>query len=154
MRLPRGATGFSNYTDPPLPDTDVRAFRGACFAAAREATGRVLEYQPPADLYHTFHTTVIAQDWDIPTIAVLCHVHLPLVAFAEPFEHRQIPTTFPEPPSWAHVFTPFGFRVLSSAELNTPMDKTDTTALAELERSAIRDWAPDRAGNVLFNFWD
>ena len=77
FRLERGATGFYEPKDGPLPEIDSRALRAAWHSSARVGGGLVgewIEQEYPRN-YHTASLTVR----DVLHI-VLCHVHLPLVA--------------------------------------------------------------------------
>ncbi|MFF8833255.1 hypothetical protein [Streptomyces sp. NPDC015131] len=78
--LPRGATGFCRPKDGPLPETELRAFRAALYAAARVAGGTVgeLEERVYPRTYHI--ATVVGHDGES---VVLCHAHHPWVAFAD-----------------------------------------------------------------------
>jgi hypothetical protein len=47
-----------------------------------------------------------------------------------------------------------GPRVLTTAELDLPIDRFDLTALGRAERAQIRYWQPATVGDLLFNEWD
>ncbi len=151
MRLSYGATCFWTHAAGPLPETDVTAFHRACFAAARQADGRVAD-RTSTTATPNFHTaTIICPHGEF---AVLCHAHLPLTAFAAPLQDGQTQLTFTDPPAWAYIFEQATLRVLTLAELTTPVEQVDMTDLAEVEHEQIRSWNPTNAGEVLFNWWD
>ncbi|MFG3721413.1 hypothetical protein ACGF8D_26800 [Streptomyces massasporeus] len=148
--LPRGATGFFQPKDGPLPEVGRRMFRAALYAAARAATGRVGQVEEQA-CPRTFHTgTVITSAGEH---VVLCHAHRPWIAFAE--ELRDWYTDeFLAPPRWAHAFTGFGFAVFDRARLTTPLADVDTSLLTPGEWRDIRLYGITTLGGVLFNSWD
>ncbi len=78
--LPRGATGFFVPQDGPLPETDLRAFRAALYAAARVAEGQVGEIEGQ-EYPLTFHTASVVDRTGESVI--LCHAHHPWIAFAQ-----------------------------------------------------------------------
>ncbi|MFD7242266.1 hypothetical protein [Streptomyces massasporeus] len=148
--LPRGATGFFQPKDGPLPEVGRRMFRAALYAAARAATGRVGQVEEQA-CPRTFHTgTVITSAGEH---VVLCHAHHPWITFAE--ELRDWYTDeFLAPPRWAHAFTDFGFAVFDRARLTTPLADVDTSILTPGEWRDIRLYSITTLGGVLFNSWD
>ncbi|GHH91874.1 hypothetical protein [Streptomyces capillispiralis] len=147
--LPRGATGFFMPKDGPLPDTDVRAFRTALYAAARVAEGRVGEFEG-REYPLTFHTASVVERTG--ESVVLCHAHHPWIAFAR--ERRNwYREEFLPPPAWAFTFTEAGFVVLSHEQLTTPLSDVDTSALSQHERRQVRAYDITTWGGVLFNAW-
>ncbi|MFH8800855.1 hypothetical protein ACH4F6_14830 [Streptomyces sp. NPDC017936] len=148
--LPRGATGFFRPKDGPLPETDLRTFRAALYAAARAAGGRVGDLEEQA-YPRTFHTATVvdgAGEW-----TVLCHAHHPWTAFAR--ERREWYTEeFLAPPPWAHAFTDHGFAVLDRAQLTLPLSDVDTSVLTRGEWREVRSYGITTLGGVLFNSWD
>lgn len=148
--LPRGATGFLRPKDGPLPDTDLRAFRGALHTAARIAGGRVGEVEERA-YPRTFHTASVL-DGTGETI-ILCHAHYPWVAFAR--ERRDwYCEEFLPPPPWAHAFAHVGFVVLDRERLTAPLCDVDTSVLTRGEWREVRLYGITTLGGVLFNAWD
>ena len=150
FRLDKGATGFRGAKDDPLPETDLQAFRAAWYTGARLAGGK------PGELVRrtysgSFHTaTVHHRDG---TQVVLCHAHLPLVAFAA--DQRQgCLDEFLDPPAWSDAFADLGFTVLAPALLNSPLSAADTSGLSRAEWVQIRAWRATGVGEVLFNSWD
>ena len=71
MLLPRGVTGIEDRHDGPPSYIDYRAFRGHCYAAAREAGWTVREVLAPhapiacnyALAVFEFHQSAIAQEY-------------------------------------------------------------------------------------------
>ncbi len=45
-------------------------------------------------------------------------------------------------------------RVLTTAELHTPLRQVDLRALGPAEHRQIAYWQPGTVGELLFNFWD
>ncbi|MCL7382289.1 hypothetical protein [Streptomyces sp. 35G-GA-8] len=148
--LPLGATGFFRPKDSPLPETELRAFRAALYAAARVAGGEVGEVEE-REYPRTFHTaTVVGRGGEN---VVLCHAHHPWVAFAK--ERRDwYGEDFLAPPPWAHAFANAGFTVLSSERLATPLSEVDTAVLTQGEWREVRFYGITTLGGVLFNAWD
>jgi len=148
--LPRGATGFFQPKDGPLPEIDQRAFRTALYAAARAAKGHVGEIEEQA-YPRTFHTASVIRS--AAHSIVLCHAHHPWIAFAQ--ERRDWYTDeFLAPPPWAHSFAAAGFVVLTSEQLATPLSDVDTSALSQTEWRQVRYYDITTLGGVLFNAWD
>ncbi|WP_051874467.1 hypothetical protein [Streptomyces exfoliatus] len=148
--LPRGATGFFVAKDGPLPETDLRAFRGALHAAARAAEGRLGEVEVQ-EYPRTFHTASIADRTG--ETAVLCHAHHPWIAFARERRNWYAEGLFLDPPSWASVFAAAGFVVLSGERLATPLSGVDTSAFTRVEWRQVRTYGVTTLGGVLFNAW-
>jgi hypothetical protein len=148
--LPRGATGFFQPKDGPLPETDQRTFRAALYAAARVAKGHVGEMEEQT-YPRTFHTATIIEgtgEW-----VVLCHAHHPWIAFAQ--ERRDWYTEeFLAPPRWAHTFADHGLVVLNRVQLTLPLPDIDTSVLTRTEWREIRSYGITTLGGVLFNSWD
>jgi hypothetical protein len=150
FRLPRGATGFFRTQDGPLPDTDLRAFRTALYAAARIAGGRVGEVEEQA-YPRTFHIASVLDGTGESII--VCHAHYPWVAFAQ--ERREwYNEEFLAPPSWAHTFAHAGFVVLNRERLTAPLSDVDTSVLTQAEWRQVRLYGITTLGGVLFNAWD
>ncbi|MEU6059399.1 hypothetical protein [Streptomyces sp. NPDC047097] len=153
--LPRGATGYFRAADGPLPQSDLRAFRGALYAEAREAGGRVGEFAE-REYPRTFHTASVdhVEYGDEGSgCVVLCHLHLPWVAFTA--ERRDwYDDHFLDPPSWAHAFVEAGFTVPDRAWLRTPLASLHRSILASTEWRAARFYGVSVLGGVLFNSWD
>lgn len=148
--LPRGATGFFAPEDGPLPDTDLRAFRTALFAAARVAGGQVGDIEGQ-QYPSTFHTASVVDRTGESII--LCHAHHPWIAFAQ--ERRNwYSEEFLSPPPWASAFAEAGFVVLSSEQLATPLPHVDTSVLSQNEWRQIRLYGITTLGGTLFNAWD
>lgn len=150
FRLERGVTGFHGRNDPPPPDTDPKECRSAWYAAARSAKGEVGDFTEQ-EYPQSFHVATI--DDRRGTHIALFHAHYPLIAFVgdQLYVYR---TEFIAPPAWATTLSRFGFLVLTATELLCPLEKADTSALAQAEWRQIRHWKPATLGAALFNSWD
>jgi hypothetical protein len=150
-RLERGATGFYNgRAGAALPTTDFKLFAAAWHSAARHAGGLVTEVserQYPQN-FHTAVLTVGGREY-----TALCHLHLPLIAFASS-RATHYTTEFEEPPGWSEVLVQSGFTVMPRSELLAPLSEVDTTALSDMEWREVRFWEITTLGGVLFNAWD
>lgn len=116
MVLPGGVTGFGDRGDEPLAVTDVRAFRGHCHKAARQAGGLVVSvgHPNPDGLCRNFAVAVLA----LPAgeLAAVLNAHHPLVAFADPPADGEMALRFRDCPDLAAAFNSFGvYRVASAA---------------------------------------
>ncbi|MDN3025432.1 hypothetical protein [Streptomyces sp. S.PB5] len=151
-RAPRGATGCWDGGDEPLPDTDIGLFRTACWEAARRVRGRVEEVSLPGGV-RSFHVAALVGHGD-PHV-VVCHAHLPSVAFlGEPPVPGRPLSRFADPPPWSDVFEHAGLRPLPVEYLATPMSRVDVSELADAELRQMRYWRPEVLGDLLFNWWD
>ncbi|MDX3780567.1 hypothetical protein [Streptomyces europaeiscabiei] len=148
--LPRGATGFHWPKDGPLPETDLRAFRGALYAAARAAGGKVGEVEEQA-YPRTFHTASVVED--AGQHIILCHAHQPWIAFAQ-MRRDWYSEEFVAPPPWAGTFVHAGFLVLDREQLTAPLADVDTSDLSQGEWREIRFYGITTLGGVIFNAWD
>ncbi|MFE1190101.1 hypothetical protein [[Kitasatospora] papulosa] len=147
--LPRGATGFFLPQDGPLPETDLRPFRAALYAAARVVEGQVGEIENQ-EYPLTFHTASIVDHTGESVI--LCHAHHPWIAFAQG-RRNWYSQEFLSPPPWASTFTAAGFVVLSTEQLATPLSDVDTSVLTKGEWRQIRSYGITTLGGTLFNAW-
>jgi len=150
FQLGRGATGFRGAKDDPLPETDLQAFRAAWHTAARLADGQAGDFVRQT-YPRSFHTATVAERNG--THVVLCHSHLPLVAFAAD-QCQGHAVEFRDPPIWANIFTDASLTVMSEHLLNLPLSQVDTSDLGPAEWVQIRAWHATRLGVVLFNSWD
>ncbi|WP_328544679.1 hypothetical protein [Streptomyces europaeiscabiei] len=148
--LPRGATGFHRPKDGPLPETDLRAFRGALYAAARAAGGKVGEVEEQA-YPRTFHTASVVED--AGQHIILCHAHQPWIAFAQ-MRRDWYREEFVAPPPWAGTFVHAGFLVLDREQLTASLADVDTSDLSQGEWREIRLYGITTLGGVIFNAWD
>ncbi|MFK8845281.1 hypothetical protein [Streptomyces sp. Ac-502] len=148
--LPRGATGFFRPKDGPLPETGLRKFRTALYAAARLAGGTVGEVREQA-YPRTFHTATVTGRAGVHI--VLCHARHPWIAFS-PERRHWYGEEFLAPPAWAGPFTAAGFEVLRSEQLATPLTSLAPSALTEGEWREVRFYGITTVGGVLFNTWD
>lgn len=152
VRPARGASGFRGPDEhEPFPSTDPALFRTACFEAARRIGARVTALPLPGapSFYAVTLTTRAASH------TVLCHVHLPVVAFTltPPAPGRTV-CGFVDPPDWAGGFEAAGLRGLSAECLDTPMSGVEVGDLSRAELAQIRYWRPEVLGDLLFNWWD
>ncbi|MDX2650064.1 hypothetical protein PV341_42215 [Streptomyces sp. PA03-1a] len=148
--LPRGATGFYRPKDGHLPETDLGAFRGALYAAARAAGGKVGEVEKQA-YPRTFHTASVRDGAEEPII--LCHVYHPWIAFVQRLGDWQS-EEFVAPPPWASSFEHAGFVALARRQLATGLTDLDTSGLSQSEWREIRYSGVTTLGGVIFNAWD
>ncbi|WP_157875840.1 hypothetical protein [Peterkaempfera griseoplana] len=92
---------------------------------------------------------------DSGSYTVLCHAHLPVVAFTGTPPMPGLPVRdFMDVPLNTGGFEAEGLRVLSADELGTPVARLDLGDLARAERVQIRHWRPQVLGDLLFNWWD
>ncbi|WP_406726359.1 hypothetical protein WJ438_19275 [Streptomyces sp. GD-15H] len=148
--LPRGATGFYWPKGGPLPETDLRTFRSALYAAARAAGGRAGEVEEQA-YPRTFHTASLVDG--AGEHIILFHAYHPWIAFVQK-RRDWYSEEFVPPPSWADAFTHAGLVVLNRKQLTTPLSDIDTSALTQGEWSEIRFYGITMLGGVIFNAWD
>jgi hypothetical protein len=136
--------------------TDLKAFRRACYEAARQTGGALTEFRISAGPTPNFHQAVIS--YQDRTIAVVCVRDAPLLALAVPrvIEFAQVresgPLAFVEFPELADALAGApGFRLLSAAELDGPVDPAKWPPTS---RHDMRYWQPQTLGESLFNYWD
>lgn len=150
FRLERGATGFYDPKDGPLPEVDSRALRAAWHASARaagELVGEWVEQEYPRN-YHTASLTARG----VLHVA-LCHAYLPLIAFVS--EQRLFyRDEFRDAPAWSRPLVDSGFAVLSSEQLSTPLSEVDAAVLTDMEWREARFWGITHLGGALFNSWN
>ncbi|MEV4921410.1 hypothetical protein [Streptomyces roseoverticillatus] len=133
-----------------MPSIDPRACRATWHAAARAAGGRVEDFVEQ-EYPQNFHSASISNRNG--THVALFHAHYPLVSFVG--DRRYWYTDeFQEPPAWATVLIGAGFVVLSAAQLLSPLEESDTSALSKAEWRQIKHWRPQSLGATLFNSWD
>lgn len=151
VRPARGASGFRGPDGhEPLGSTDRAAFRRACFETARGIGARVAE--PPLAGVAAFHAITLTTRAASHT--VLCHAHLPVVAFTVTPPAPGNVWDFVDPPDWARGFEAAGFQVLTARRLGTPMSRVDVGDLSLAELVQVRYWLPEVLGDLLFNWWD
>ncbi|NYF58605.1 hypothetical protein [Micromonospora purpureochromogenes] len=149
-RLPAGATGFGVRSTE--PDGGLRSFRTVCHHAARRTGGGVTSCAA-AGVTPSFHTAVVVRG--DRAVAVLRHTVLPLVALARPRCAGDADVAFVDDATLAAALAEVsGLRVLSVAQLHTPLSRVDLTALTAEEHAQLAYWKPETLGGLLFNFWD
>ncbi|WP_326598158.1 hypothetical protein [Streptomyces sp. NBC_01803] len=87
-------------------------------------------------------------------VAVLCHRHVPWVAFAVPTEAAASRPRYLSPPTWADHFSWAGFTVLAPEFLDAPASEADLSALRPVEHEQVSCWKPATIGDIVFNDWD
>ena len=153
LPLPRGVTGFRDRRSEPLPETDPRAFATICHEVARAAGGTARAIKRPG-LTPNFHSAVIVRGGE--QVMLLGHQHVPFLATAAPASGTG-PVTFIDDPGIHAVLNmnpPPAFRLLTLAELQTPLNLVDCSALDRAELEQITYWKPATAGELIFNYWD
>jgi hypothetical protein len=150
FRLERGATGFYDPRDGPLPETDSRALRAAWHASARVAGGLVGEWVEQ-EYPRNYHAAQLIAHGVLHV--TLCHAYLPLIAFVSEqclcYENE-----FLDPPAWSWPLVESGFLLLSAEQLSTPLSEVDTAVLTDMEWREVRFWGVTQLGGVLFHSWD
>jgi hypothetical protein len=144
---------FRSRKDPPLPETDVRAFRGHCYAAARALSGTVRAVELPYSA-NTNNHAIGTLDWKAGPVSVLLNAHFPLIGFAEPVVAGELSIRFVDSPALAEVFRGFGvYEVLGREALEQPVTREAVAELAKAEREQFGHWRPVRIGDVIFHCW-
>ncbi|MFF0453804.1 hypothetical protein [Nocardia africana] len=137
--------------------TELRAFRRACYAAARRTGGSVIEFRLPDGVTPNFYQGVIA--YRDRQVAVVVLRDSAALAIAEPrtIDPREGaadsgPLTFHDFPELADALAELsGFEILTSSQLNSPFDPADWP---DIDPGDVRYWKPQTLGEALFNFWD
>ncbi|GAA4608004.1 hypothetical protein BJY16_006625 [Actinoplanes octamycinicus] len=136
--------------------TDLKAFRCACHEAARRTGGELTEFRVSDGPTPNFHQAIIA--YPNRKIAVVCVRDAPLMALAVPRAMEFTPAreagplTFVDFPDLAAALTAApGFRLLTAAELDGPIDATKWPRLSQQD---MRYWEAQTLGEGLFNYWD
>lgn len=158
MILPRGVTGFDVPKGHRGPDR--RGFLADCWQAAIGLRGRVEDRPQVAEW-----VCVNFDAWRIvlpggEVTALLNQFH-PWVGFCRPLEPGSSHLDFVEAEAIGAALADWGrYRVLTQAELMSPMTETMVGELGKGERSQLKRWAKVagrgglRVGDVVFNFWD
>jgi hypothetical protein len=136
--------------------TDLKAFRHACYEAARRTGGELTEFRISDEPTPNFHQAVIA--YADRTVAVVCVRDTPLLALAVPRTiaftptRESTPLTFLDLPDLAAALALAAeFRLLTTAELDRPVD---ISQWPRINRHDLRYWQPQTLGEYLFNYWD
>lgn len=135
--------------------TDVKAFRRACYEAARRTGGELTEFRICNEPTPNFHQGIIA--YKDRSIAAVCVRDTPLLAVAVPRiielapERESSPLTFLEHRELAAALAQApGFRLLTAEALNGPVDLANWP---QISRHDLRYWQPQTLGECLFNYW-
>jgi hypothetical protein len=151
--LPRGVTGIEGRTEGTPSFTDYRAFRGHCYAAAREAGWDVREVSAPhREMACNYAWAVLASS--DAGLAVVLNGVFPLLAFVSPPAAGQIALDFTDCAALGAAFETLGYTVLSAAELGRPLTREMWQGLAPHEQKRVRYFRPRRVGDVIYNHWD
>ncbi|MBN9524366.1 hypothetical protein J0H58_38605 [bacterium] len=154
MILPCGVTGFCDRTTAPPPNTDVRAFRGHCYEAARCVRGTVVSFTNPYPGV-TDNYAVAVLDTAAGAVAVLLNAHHPIVAFADPKGVTGSSFEFRDVPALADYFGGLGvYTVATAAGLNERPAAAHLRDLSPAELKRVKYFEPRRVGEIVFNFWD
>lgn len=137
--------------------TDVRDFRRACHAAARDTGGTVAGFRLAEGVAPNFHQGLIA--YRNRTVAVVCTRDTAVLAVAEPraieftsHVRESGPLTFVDAPELAAVLATMpGFQVLALSELSSPFDAAAWPGVLPRD---VKYWRPRNLGEALFNYWD
>ncbi|MEU4243246.1 hypothetical protein [Actinoplanes sp. NPDC026619] len=134
----------------------MKAFCRACYEAARQTGGEVIEFRISDGPTPNFHQAIIA--YRDRTIAVVCIRSTTLLPLAVPrvIEFTPVresgPLAFVDSPDLANALAPApGFRMLTAAELEGPIDIAKWPSIS---RHDVRYWLPQTLGEGLFNYWD
>jgi hypothetical protein len=136
--------------------TDLKAFRRACYGAARRTGGELTELRISDKPTPNFHQAIIA--YADRTVAVVCVRDSPLLALAVPRAiefapaRESNPLTFLDLPDLAAALAQAAeFRLLTTAELDGPIDIAEWPGIS---RHDLRCWQPQTLGEGLFNYRD
>lgn len=136
--------------------TGLKAFRRACYEAARRTGGELTEFRISDEPTPSFHQAIIA--YRGRDVAVACVRDTPLLALAVPRvieftpAREAGPLTFVDLPELATALAAApGFRLLTTTELNGPIDIAEWPRIS---RHDMRAWQPRTLGESLFNYWD
>ncbi|NKY88747.1 hypothetical protein [Nocardia veterana] len=137
--------------------TELRAFRRACYAAARRTGGKVIEFRLPDGVAPNYYQGIIA--YGDRHLAVVALRDSSVLAVAEPhvFDPREGaadfgPLTFHDSPELADALAEQpGFEILTSSQLNGPFNPADWP---DIDPDDVKYWKPQTLGEALFNFWD
>jgi hypothetical protein len=135
---------------------DLREFRRVCYRAAHRTGGKVIEFRISNEVTPNFHQGIIA--YRDHTVAVACVRNAVFLAIAVPRSLEFAPArdsgplTIVDVPDLATALTEVGgFRVLTPAELDGPIDPAQWPGISSYD---LRIWKPGSLGEALFNYWD
>lgn len=138
--------------------SDLRAFRRACYTAARSTGGKIIEFRHADGVTPNFHQGLIG--YRDHTVAVVCARDSAVLTLAEPriidfvdgFAESG-PLTFIDAPELMALLAMLlpGFQVLGPSELHSPFDAAGWPHLSSHD---LAYWRPETLGEALFNYWD
>jgi hypothetical protein len=146
-------TGIESRKEGSPSFTDYQAFRGHCYAAAREAGWSVREVLAPRQAMACNHALAVLASHD-STIAVALNGVFPLLSFATPPRDGQLGLDFADCPVLGAAFEQLGYTVLPAAELALPLTREMWQGLAPHEQKYVRYFRPRRVGDVIYNYWE
>jgi hypothetical protein len=136
--------------------TDLKAFRRACYEAARRTGGDLTEFRIVDEPTPNFHQAIVT--YSSRNVAVVCVRDAPLLALAVPRVigftpgREADPLTFVDVPDLAAALEAEpGFHLLTTTELGGPIDAVKWPRICQ---SDMRYWQPRTLGEGLFNYWD
>ncbi|MEZ0481605.1 hypothetical protein [Planococcus sp. SSTMD024] len=150
MKLPTGITGFTDAASNELPKTDGKPFKQLCFALSLRPSIQFMSFTEPG-LSSNHYCAEMNAGGD--AVFILLNAHFPYLAFAS--SCRSGSYEFIGCAGWEEVFSP-SYHVLSTAELNVPLDREQLNALQlnEAEWKQAAYWEPKTTGQLIFNHWD
>jgi hypothetical protein len=158
LKLPRGITGFN--VPKGHAECDARRFRADCWEVVAPLHGRVEERQQVWDVRFTSFLTQLLV---LPTgeVTALLNKFHPWVGFCRPLEVGDCRPEFVDPGRVGRLFAALDrYRVLSTAELDQPVDASMCAELGAAELQQLKYWSKLagrgnlRVGGIVFNFWD
>jgi hypothetical protein len=151
--LPRGVTGIESRKEESPSFADFRAFRGHCYAAAREAGWSVREVLAPRQPIACNYALAVFTRHN-ETIAAVLNGVFPLLAFVLPPAEGQLEFDFVDCPALGAAFEQLGYTVLPAVEVVRPLAREMWQGLAPHEQKEVRYFRPRRVGDVIYNYWD
>lgn len=145
MILPRGITGFRDMKDVDIPAFDEKKFREFCYKEARACGFRVVSADTELTSRNFYYAVI---EDGRRRLYLLCNSCYPWAAFAEKADESGI--EFIESP---YDMASGEVRMMKLSELGQSVNGIDGE-LSGVELEQIRYWKADKAGEVIFNFWD
>ncbi len=148
MYLLRGVTGIESHKEGSPSFSDYQAFRGHCYAAAREASWSVREVRASRQAISCNYALAVFAA-RTSTIAVALNGVFPLLAFTTPPAEGQLDLEFTDCPELGAAFEQFGYMVLPAAQLDRPLTREMWQGLASYEQKQVRYFRPQRVGDIV-----